>query len=49
MGIILWVWDRNRRDFKSDYVVIYDTTIYVVIYVVIYGESRIIPVILFTM
>ena len=49
MGIILWVWDRNRRDFKSDYVVIYDITIYVVIYVVIYGESRIIPVILFTM
>ena len=45
MGIILWVWDRNRRDFKSDYVVIYDITIYVVIY----GESRIIPVILFTM
>ena len=19
MGIILWVWDRNKRDFKSDY------------------------------
>ena len=33
MGIILWVWDRNKRDFKR----------------VIYGESRIIPVILFTM
>ena len=19
MGIILWLWDRNKRDFKSDY------------------------------